>query len=109
MQERFDWVRRIFQLRGEPRPPKGGGMLALLTPPRASGQPLVVRLLLAGGTLAGLGIASAIGLCAFAVLMFAVAAIYFLATQVLGLRINFDPRAFYEHVQRQTGASYGPN
>ena len=41
-------------------------------------------------------------------LIFAISVIYFLSTQVLGLKIDVDPRAFYEQVQRQA-AAYGPN
>jgi hypothetical protein len=107
MRERFDWIRRILIRPGQP------GMLALLTPPRARNQPRVVRYLLAGATVATMGVAAAVGLCAFAVLMFALAAIYFLATQVLGIEVNVDPRAFYEQLQRTAAAgaagAYGPN
>lgn len=102
MQQRWSWLKSIFR-------PGKSGMLALLTPTSVQKQNLVVRLCLAGGTIAGMGIAAAIGAVACAWLMLAVSVIYFLSTQVLGLKLNFDPRAFYEHVQRQAATAYGPN
>ena len=97
----FDWVKRMFQ--GEKT-----GVLTLLTPEAARGQNPAVRLALAGATALGLGLAAVVGVAAFAALLFAFAVIYFLSTQILGLKINVDPRAFYEQVQRQA-AAYGPN
>ena len=45
--------------------------------------------------------------------MAALAILYFLSTQVLGLKINVDPTALYHEVQRQAAAAaataYGPN
>ena len=97
----FDWLKRIF--RAEP-----SGMLTLLTPEAARGQNPVVRIALAGGTAFALAGALAVAASAFAALMFAIAVIYFLSTRILGLKVNIDPRAFYDQVQRQA-QSYGPN
>ena len=98
----FSWMNRLF---GGER----SNVLALLTPEAARNQNVALRFALAGGTALGLGVAALIGVVAMAALMFAVAAIYFLSTQVLGLKIDVDPKAFYEQVQRQAQTAYGPN
>jgi hypothetical protein len=106
MLERLGWLKRILQA-----PSGRPGMLTLLTPTVARDRNLAVRLALAGGTLVGIAVAGVIGMTAFIQLMLAIGAIWFLATQVLGLKIDLDPRALYEQVQRQAAArpSYGPN
>ena len=101
MQQAWSWVKRVF----------GGGrtdLLSMLTPEAARDQNPVVRIGLAGATAMGLGFAASVGVVAMAALFFAVAVIYFIATQVLGLKLDVDPRMIYERVQRQA-ASYGPN
>ena len=101
MREPFGWIKRLF----------GGGradVLALLTPQAARESSPVVRIALAGATAVGLSFAAAVGVASLAGLIFAIGVIYFLSTQVLGLQIDIDPRAFYEQVQRQA-AAYGPN
>lgn len=97
------WLKRVL------RRDEGKQVIALLTPQSARGQGLVKRVVLVGGTVLGLAMAGALGLVAFAALMFAVSAIYYLATQVLGLKIDVDPRAIYEQMRRQQTPSYGPN
>ncbi|MSP58869.1 MAG: hypothetical protein EXR72_00745 [Myxococcales bacterium] len=100
MQNPFDWVKQVL----------AGGKtgLALFSPPIVQEQNAIVRIAVAGGTVAALFVAGLLGVAALAALMFALAAIYFLSTQVLGLKLNVDPQAFYQTVQRQA-ASYGAN
>lgn len=97
------WLKRVL------RRDEGKQVIALLTPRAAHGQSLVKRVALVGGTVLGLALAGALGLVGFAALMFAVSAIYYLATQVLGLKIDVDPRAIYEQMRRHQAPSYGPN
>ncbi len=96
------WIKRLF---GGER----ADVLALLTPEAARTSGPVVRIALAGATAIGLSAATAIGIVSLAGLIFAISVIYFLSTQVLGLKIDVDPRAFYEQVQRQAAQAYGPN
>ncbi len=101
MREPLSWIKRLF---GGDR----ADVLALLTPQSARASSPVVRIALAGATALGLSLATAVGVVSLAGLIFAIGVIYFLSTQVLGLKIDVDPRAFYEQVQRQA-AAYGPN
>jgi hypothetical protein len=102
MRDPISWVKRIL----------GNGrhdVLALITPEAVRERHPLVRFFVAGGTLAALTIATLIGVVAMAALLFAVAAIYFLATQVLGLKVNIDPQAFYQQFQQQAAQAYGAN
>ncbi len=104
MMNPFDWVKRILGNCGAP-----SRVLALFSPPAVREQNPLVRFAVAGGTIAAILAAGAIGMVAVATLLFALGAIYFLATQVLGLKFNVDPTAFYQSVQRQAAAAYGAN
>jgi hypothetical protein len=72
-------------------------MLQLFTPETDGGGLLgrpAVRLVLAGLTLGGLAISSLVAIGALGALFAALGAIYFLVTEVLGIRLDFDPQAF---------------
>jgi hypothetical protein len=72
----------------------GKGLVALVTPRAAEGKGRAIQALMAGGTLAALGAATAVAMAAIAWLVGALAAIYFLLTKVLGLKMELDPSAF---------------
>ncbi len=103
MRQPFSWIKRVF---GGDQPSR---VLALLSPPVVRDRNPVVRLAVAGGTVAAMLVAGAIGLASLAALLSAIGVIYFLATQVLGLQVNVDPAAFYQTMQRQAAAAYGAN
>ena len=63
------------------------------------------RLVLATASIFGLGIASAIAVSAFVTLMLALGAIYFLVTQVLGIRLDVDPRIIVQRAQEYAAAA----
>lgn len=100
MKKPLAWFKKIFS--------GGRSGLTLFSPSIVHDQHPLVRYAVGGGTVLGILAASALGMVALAGLMFAIAAIWFLATQVLGLKLNVDPQAFYQTVQRQA-ASYGAN
>ena len=102
MRKALDWVKRIVS--GE-KP----GVLTLFVPPAAHGRSALLQLVLGGGAIATLAVAGAVGTAAFLTLMMAIGIMYFLATQLLGLKLQVDPKAFYEHMQKQAGATHGPN
>jgi hypothetical protein len=91
----FDWVKRLL----EPGAPPGH-LLQVLTPQAASGRATPTRVVLAGATLGVLVWFSAMALGALSVLMVALGAIYFLLTQVLGVRLDVDPEALFARAQQ---------
>ena len=104
----LDWVKRVLGRSGSD---ERRDVLALLAPEVARGHGVVVRIAVAGVTAMVLAAAGSIAFFSLVGLMGAIAIMYFLATQVLGLKINVDPTALYQQVQRQAqaAAAYGPN
>jgi hypothetical protein len=102
MREPFDWLKRV--LGSDER----RNVLALLTPEATRSRGPALRLAVAGGTALVLFAAGTVALLSLGALMAALGIIYFLATQVLGLKVDLDPAALYREVQRQA-AAYGPN
>src|SRR5438093_639431 len=100
MQTPFSWVKKVFGGGG-----KAGRVLALFSPPVVRDRNPIVRLAVAGGTVAGILVAGAIGLGALTALLAVIGVISFLSTQVLGLQVNVDPAAFYHTMQRQAAAA----
>jgi hypothetical protein len=96
----LDFVRRLF--RSEENAPS---VLQLFTPNVVGPDRPAARLLLGGVTLVGLAVAGAVALSSFLALLGALLGIYFLLTQVLGLRLDFDPRSFMEEAQRYAASA----
>ena len=69
--------------------------LAQLATP-TTGRPGVGRLLLAGGSALALVGAGALAIAAFAVLLGALLSIYLITTRILGIKLELDPKTFYE-------------
>lgn len=84
-------------------------LFALLTPPQAAEMNQPVRLLLAGGTLTVLATALATAATATALMLLAVGVIYYLLTQVLGMKLDFDPQVFMQQARRYQSAPSAPN
>jgi hypothetical protein len=84
-------------------------LVSLLTPIQAADRSPPVRVLLAGGTLAVLSTALATAATAAALLLVAVGVIYYLLTQVLGIKLDFDPQAFMAQARRYQSAPSAPN
>lgn len=83
-------------------------VLALITPEVVRDRGPLTRIVVGGATLASMFVAGMVGMVALAALLFAIGAIYYLATQVLGLKVNVDPQAFYQQFTKQA-AAYGAN
>jgi hypothetical protein len=96
MRTPIDWAKKVLSALGERQAP----MLQLFTPQVATTSRPVVRLLVAGLTVGGLFAASAVALGALCALFLALGVIYFLVTEVLGLRLDVDPEAFIARAQR---------
>jgi hypothetical protein len=80
-------------------------VIQILTPTAASGRSIGSRVALAGATVAGLVVAAGVALGALAMLFLALGAIYFLLTQVLGIKLDLDPRQFVERAQQYAAAN----
>jgi hypothetical protein len=97
MKSPFSFLRRLL---GQDR---DSNVLQILTPTMAAERSTGTRLVLAGATMVGLGVFSAIALGAFVTLILALGAIYFLVTQVLGIRLDVDPRVIVQRAQEYAG------
>lgn len=100
MRQAFSWVKKIIS--------GGRSGLTLFSPTVVADRNPIVKLVVGGATIAGILASAIIGMAALAALLFALVAIYYLTTQVLGLKVNLDPTAFVQSVQRQA-ANYGAN
>jgi hypothetical protein len=99
MRSPFSFLRRLLGR------PANSDVIQIFTPTMASERSPGTRLVLATASIFGLGIASAIALSAFVTLMLALGAIYFLVTQVLGIRLDVDPRIIVQRAQEYAAAS----
>jgi|SRR5438874_9005189 len=100
---RTTWLQRLLPFLGG----RSENVLQLFTPQVAAERGAGTRLVLAGATVFGIGLAAAVALGSFIMMLVAVGAIYFLVTQVLGVRLDVDPRAFVERAQQY--AQYARN
>lgn len=67
------------------------------------------KALLLGGTVVLMGLSTAAALNAAVVLVLAIGMIYYLMTQVLGIKLDLDPRNLMQQAQRYASASSAPN
>jgi hypothetical protein len=102
MRAPFGWVKRLLRLG-----PGQDQVIQIFTPQAAAGRGLATRLALAGATVTGLALAGVVAMGSFVTLMLALGAMYFLVTQVLGVRLDVDPRAFVQRAQQY--AQYSRN
>jgi hypothetical protein len=100
---RTSWLQRLLPFLGG----RSENVLQIFTPQVAAHRGTGTKLVLAGATVFGLAIASAVALGSLLMMMVAVGTIYFLVTQVLGIRLDVDPRAFVERAQQY--AQYSRN
>jgi hypothetical protein len=93
MRQPFGWFRRLLSREHD-------NVIQIFTPQAAGRRSAGTRLALAGATVVGLAAAGAVALASLVALMLALGAIYFLVTQVLGVRLDVDPRVFVERAQQ---------
>jgi hypothetical protein len=99
MRSPFSFLRRLLGKSTD------SDVIQIFTPTIVSERSAGTRLALASATILGLGLASAIALGAFVTLMLALGAIYFLVTQVLGIRLDVDPRIIVQRAQEYAAQS----
>lgn len=73
-----------------------------------AGRSLGHKALVLSGSLVVMGLATAAALNAMVVLLLAIGVMYYLATQVLGMKIELDARNLVQQAQRYASAS-APN
>lgn len=95
----FSFLRRLLGRSGN------SDVLQIFTPTIVAQRSVGTRLVLAGVTVAGLGFATSIAIGAFLTLMLAMGAIYFLVTQVLGIRLDIDPQVIMQRAQQYAAAA----
>src|SRR3954470_12872812 len=98
-----EMLRRLFSER------RVSSLFSLLTPLQAADLSPPTRLLLAGGTVTVLATALATAATATALMLLAVGVIYYLLTQVLGVKLDFDPQLFMQQARRYQSAPSAPN
>lgn len=86
-----------------------GGILHVLTPPMVREQSLGIRLLYAGGVMGTLGLSLLSAASSAMLLVMSLGVIYFLMSQVLGIKVDFDPTVFIQSPQRSQSAPSAPN
>jgi hypothetical protein len=77
--------------------------LAQLATPQGGGG-AVIKLIVASGSVLVMVGAAALAAAAFAVLVAALAAIYLIATRILGIELAIDPRAFAQQYAARASA-----
>jgi hypothetical protein len=96
-------LRRLFG--GDRRGDDRHQVIQILTPQAASERSLGSKIALAGATVAGLAVAAGVAIGALAMLFLALGTIYYLLTQVLGIKLDLDPRQFVERAQQYAAAN----
>jgi len=86
------WARRLVS--GAKDGARGTSLATLLTPQAVRGERPLWQLLGVAATLGAIGLAALVGLAGAALVTLALGAILFLLTEILGLDLDIDPRAF---------------
>lgn len=103
-----DFLSSIGLGSGTSRGERAATLLSMFTPAAASDASPGTKVLLAGGTLAVFGLSLLLATGAALQLLLAVGVIYFLMTQVLGVRFEVDPQLLVPQPRRSAQAS-APN
>ena len=88
---------------------RASNVLFSLTPPAVRERTLALRLFYAGGVLTTFGLALLTAASSAMLLLLSIGVIYYLLSQVLGLKVDFDPTVLIQPMQRAANASSAPN
>lgn len=89
--------------------PKLVTLFAAFTPAAAEDRGPLVRTTLAVGTITVFGLALATATSALALMLVAVGIVYYLMTQVLGVRLELDPQVLIRQAMQAQRPSSAPN
>jgi len=88
---------------------RASSVLFTLTPPAVRDRALPVRLVYVGGVATAFGLSLFSAACSALLLVLAIGVIYYLMSQVLGLKVDFDPAVLIHSMQREQSAPSAPN
>lgn len=89
--------------------PKLVTMFSSFTPAAAEDRSPLVRTTLAVGTITVFGLALATATSALALMLVAIGVVYYLMTQILGVRIELDPQAILRQAMQTQRPPSAPN
>lgn len=84
-------------------------LLSLLTPPGLQGKPPITRVLVVGGVIGSFGLTLLATASSALLLALSLAVLYYLMTQVVGIRVDFDPQSLFGGMARDQSAQSAPN
>ncbi len=86
-----------------------GRLLSLLTPPELREENPFKRALVVGGVLGSFGMALTAVASSALLLALSLAVLYYLLTQVVGIRVDFDAQSLFNGAMRDHSAQSAPN
>lgn len=86
-----------------------GRLLSLLTPPSLQEENPLKRALVVGGVLGSFGMALTAAASSALLLAMSLAVLYYLLTQVVGIRVDFDAQSLFNGALRDQRAQSAPN
>lgn len=84
-------------------------VFSLFTPPQAEDRSLPVRLLLSGGGILVFGVGLLSAATSATMLLLSIGIVYYLMTQILGVRVELDLDPLTQYVRRSQRAPAAPN
>ena len=84
-------------------------LLSLLTPPSLQNERPLTRALVVGGVLGSFGLTLLSAASSALLLAMSLAVLYYLMTQVVGIRVDFDAQSLFGGALRDQGAQSAPN
>lgn len=86
-----------------------GRLLTLLTPPALREENPLKRALVIGGVLGSFGLTLTAAASSALLLAMSLAVLYYLLTQVIGIRVDFDAQSLFNGAMRDQRAQSAPN
>lgn len=86
-----------------------GRLMSLLTPPSLENEKPLTRALIVGGVLGSFGLTLTAAASSALLLAMSLAVLYYLLTQVVGIRVDFDAQSLFSSAMRDHNAQSAPN
>ena len=84
-------------------------LLSLLTPPSLQSERPLTRALVVGGVIGSFGFTLLATASSALLLALSLAVLYYLMTQVVGIRVDFDAQSLFGGIPRDQSAQSAPN